>query len=272
MKPFFKLIISTCFLLLFLNANAEAVAQEVNKLLPSMAEEIANLTRVPLGEGTLIFENWLVCSVENKGNKRTAKIYYSDNHTTVCWTDDLNNTKSFFYRDSTHATTLTLIPKNKQGTELSPAMMKAMGFSKEKQEDVFYNIDKAAATSTIKDFTCRAATASFQDIEYTMWVAERKKIKRSERKMLQRGVRFWLSNQSNAALASAIMKESWIPLGFNSDGYEFQVLDWGAEGSFSVVKDDFMINVPGLDLNAVAKKYVEDLKRIEKESVPQNED
>jgi hypothetical protein len=38
-----------------------------------------------------------------------------------------------------------------------------------------------------------------------------------------------------------------------------------------------MINVPGLDLNAVAKKYVEDLKKEnekkkEEESLPQNED
>jgi cytochrome b involved in lipid metabolism len=237
-----------------------------------MAEEIANLTRVPLGEGTLVFENWLVYSVEAKGKKRTAKIYYSDNHNTFCWSDDLNNTKSFFYRDSTNATTLTLIPKNKQGTELSPAMMKAMGFTKEKGDKVIYKIEKEADTSMIKDHTCQAATTSFEDLEYTMWVADRKKIKRSEREMLGRGLRFWFSNQPRAALASANMKESWIPLGFNSDGYEFRVSDWGTEGSFSVVKDDFMINVPGLDLNAVAKKYVEDLNRKKEESLHQNED
>jgi len=272
MTHFLKFITSSCCLLFFLNGNSVTFAQEVNKLLPSMAEEIANLTRVPLGEGTLIFENWLVYSVEAKGKKRTAKIFYSDNHNAFCWTDDLNNMKSFFFRDSTDATTLTLIPKNKQGTELSPAMMRAIGFTKEKQDNVIYNLDKEAPTSTIKDFTCRAATASFKDIEYTMWVADRKKIKRSERKMLGSALRFWFSNQPGAALASASMKESWIPLGFNSDGFEFRVLDWGTEGSFSVVKDDFMINVPGLDLNAVAKKYVEDLNREKEESLPQNED
>jgi len=272
MKSYLQFIISTCFLLFFLNGNSDTFAQEVKKLLPSMAEEIANLTRVPLGEGTLIFENWLIYSVEAKGKKRTAKIYYSDNHNTFCWSDDLNNTTSFFFRDSTHATTLTLIPKNKQGTELSPAMMKALGFTKEKRDKVIYKIEKEAASSTIKDLTCRAATSSFEDIEYTMWVADRKKIKRSERDMLGRGLRFWFSNQQRAALASANMKESWIPLGFNSDGYEFRVLDWGTEGSFSVVKDDFMINVPGLDLNAVAKKYVEDLNRKKEESLPQNKD
>ena len=246
-----------------------------------MAEEIANLTRVPLGEGTLVFENWLVCSVEIKGRKRTAKIYYSDTHNAFCWSDDLNNTKSFFFRDSTNATTLTLIPKNKQGTELSPAMMKAIGFTKEKRDDVIYKVEKEAASSTIKDLTCRAATTSFEDLEYTMWVAERKNIKRSEREMLARGLRFWFSNQPRVtALSSSKLKESWIPMGFNSDGFEFRVLDWGTEGAFSVVKDDFMINVPGLDLNAVAKKYVEDLKKEkekkeeekEKEGLPQNED
>jgi hypothetical protein len=274
MKSFLQFIISTCFLLLFLNGNLNTFAQEVDKRLPSMAEEIANLTRVPLGEGTLVFENWLVYSVETKGKKRTAKIYYSDTHNAFCWSDDLNHTKSFFFRDSTNATTLTLIPKNKQGTELSPAMMKAIGFTNEKRDDVIYKFDKEAATSTIKDLTCRAATTSFEDVEYTMWVAEKTKIKRSERDMLGRGLRFLFSNQpSVTALSSSKLKESWIPLGFNSDGYEFRVIDWGTEGSFSVVKDDFMINVPGLDLNAVAKKYVEDLKKKkEEESVPQKED
>lgn len=272
MKPFLKFIISTCFLLFFLNGNSETFAQEINKLLPSMAEEIANLTRVPLGEGTLNFENWLVYSVEARGNKRTGKVYYSDNHNTFCWTDDLNNTKSFFFRDSTQATTLTLIPKNKQGTELSPAMMRAMGYTKEKQEPVIYKVEKDADESMIKDYTCHAATSSFEDLEYTMWVADKKKIKRSERKMLGRVLRFWFSNQPTSALASANIKESWIPLGFNSEGYEFRVLDWGTEGSFSVIKDDYMINVPGLDLNAVAKKYVEDLKKKKEESLPQNED
>jgi hypothetical protein len=279
MKSFLQFIISTCFLLLFLNGNINTYAQEVDKRLPSMVEEIANLTRVPLGEGTLVFEHWLVYSVETKGRKRTANIYYSDTHNAFCWSDDLSHTKSFFFRDSTNATTLTLIPKNKQGTELSPAMMKAIGFTNEKQDDVIYKVDKKAATSTIKDLTCRAATASFEDVAYTMWVADRKKIKRDEREMLGRGLRFWLSNQPRlTALSSAKLKESWIPLGFNSDGYEFRVLDWGTEGTFSVVKDDFMINVPGLDLNAVAKKYVEDLKKEkekkeeEKESLPQNED
>ena len=273
MKSNLQFIISTCFLLIFFNGNLDTFAQEVDKRLPSMAEEIANLTRVPLGEGTLVFKNWLVYSVETKGRKRTAKIYYSDTHNAYCWSDDLNHTKSFFFRDSTNATTLTLIPKNKQGTELSPAMMKAIGFTNEKRDDVIYKVNKEAATSTIKDLTCRAATTSFEDIEYTMWVADRKKIKRSEREILGRGLRFWLSNQPRiTALSSSKLKESWIPLGFNSDEYEFRVLDWGTEGSFSVVKDDYMINVPGLDLNAVAKKYVEDLNKIKEESVPQNED
>jgi len=272
MKVFLKFSISACFLLFLLNANSDTFAQDANKRPPSVADEVANLTRLPLGEGTLIFENWLVYSVNLKGKKRTAKIYYSDNHPTFCWTDDLNNTKSFFFRDSLNATTLTLIPKKKQGTELSPAMMKAMGFTKEKRDKVIYKLNKEAEYTLIKDHTCHAATSLFEDIEYTMWVADRKKIKRSERKMLGRGLRFWFSNQQSAAMSSGNMKESWIPLGFNFEGYEFRVLDWGTEGSFSVVKDDFMINVPGRDLKEVAKKYVEELNRKKEESEPQNED
>ena len=245
-----------------------------------MAEEIANLTRVPLGEGTLIFENWISFSIEAKGKKRNAKLYFSDDNTAFCWYDDLNNTKSFFFRETPNSPTLTLIPSIKQGTELSPAMMKAMGFTEENGDAVIYKIEKEAESSTIIEFTCKAATTSFEELEYTMWVADIKKIKRSERDMISRGLRFWFSNQSGTSARSAAnIEESWIPLGFNFDGYEFRVLDWGTESTFSVVKDDLMINVPGLDLNAVAKKYVEDLNKEkeskmnkEKEDETQNED
>jgi len=159
-------------------------------------------------------------------------------------------------------------------------MMKAMGFTEEDGDAVIYKIEKGADSSTIIDFTCKAATTSFEELDYTMWVVDFKKIKRANRDMLSRGLRFWFSNRpGTSALSSANIEESWIPLGFNFDGYEFRVLDWGTESTFSLVKDDLMINVPGLDLNAVAKKYVEDLNREkeskmnkEKEDEPQNED
>ena len=245
-----------------------------------MADEIANLTRLPLGEGTLLFENWILYSFEFNGSTRKAKIYYSDNNNAFCWTDDLNNTESFFFRESINSTTITLIPRIKQGTELSPALMKAMGFTKKKEDDVSYKIEKKAKTSIIKEISCRAATTSIEDVEYTLWISDYKKIKRSERDMLGRGLRFWFSNQPETTAGTfANIEESWIPLGFNSPDVEFRVLDWGTEGTFSVVKDDFMINVPGVDLNTVARKYVEDLKKekekkskIENEVVPQNED
>jgi len=280
MKSYIKLTISSCFILLFLNGNSDVFAQETNKRLPSMADEIANLTRLPLGEGTLLFENWILYSYQFNGKTRNAKIYYSDNNNAFCWSDDLNNTESFFFRESKSSTTITLIPRIKQGTELSPALMKAMGFTKEKQDDVVYNIEKKAKSSTIKEITCRAATTSIEGDEYTLWISDSKKIKRSERDMLGRGLRFWFSNQPETTAGfTANIEESWIPLGFNSPDVEFRVLDWGTEGSFSVVKDDFMINVPGIDLNTVARKYVEDLKRkkekeneIENEVIPQNED
>jgi hypothetical protein len=280
MKNYIQLLLSSLFILLFLNFNSDIYAQDAKKRLPSMAEEIANLTRVPLGEGTLIFENWISFSIEVKGKKRNAKLYYSDNNTAFCWFEDLNNTKSFFFRETPNSPTLTLIPSIKQGTELSPAMMKAMGFTEEEGDAVIYKIDKEADSSVIKEITCKAATTSFENIEYTLWVSNIKKIKRSERDMLSRGLRFWFSNRpGTSARSAANIEESWIPLGFNFESYEFRVLDWGSESTFTVVKDDLMINVPGLDLNAVAKKYVEDLNKEkeskmnkEKEDESQNED
>jgi hypothetical protein len=238
------------------------LAQEVDKRLPSMAEEIANLTRQPLGEGTLVFENWIQFTVEEKGRKRSGKLLFSDESTAFIWLEDLNNDKSYFFKSSDDATTITIVPSINQGTELSPAMMTALGYSGIDEEPVKYKMKKGAANVVINNTTCIAATTKHESVEYTMWVGGIKDFKRSDREMLRRGLGFWFKNQPGlTARSAALIEESWIPLGFNFDGYEFRVLAWGTDSELSIIQDEMMVNVLGLDLNSVAKKYVEDIEK-----------
>jgi len=39
------------------------------------------------------------------------------------------------------------------------------------------------------------------------------------------------------------------------------VLAWGTDSELSIIQDEMMVNVLGLDLNSVAKKYVEDIEK-----------
>ncbi|MDG2363577.1 MAG: hypothetical protein P8L80_05690, partial [Flavobacteriales bacterium] len=63
----------TGFLFFFLSSLAQDSTNTQNKKLTSMAEEISNLTRKPLGEGTLKFENIIMYTVEENGKSRAGK-------------------------------------------------------------------------------------------------------------------------------------------------------------------------------------------------------
>ncbi|PCJ82246.1 MAG: hypothetical protein COA49_01745 [Bacteroidetes bacterium] len=243
--------------------TTDTLAQvEETKRLPSMADEIANLTRTQLGEGTINFENWIQFTVEERGRKRSGKLFMSDETDAFVWLDNINNDKSYFFKASDDSPILTLIPSIKQGTELSPAMMVALGYSNSESTPVHYSFVKGAPTETINDIICHKASTLFDGEEYLMFVGDETDVKRSEREMLLKGLTFWLRNQPHVpALSSAVIKEAWLPLGLKYEGYEFRVLDWGKDSEFTIIQDEYMINVPGLSLHQVAKEYVKNLEQ-----------
>ena len=83
--------------------------------------------------------------------------------------------------------------------------------------------------------------------------------------MLERGIRLIFNNQTRSTfLSSAIVNDSWIPLGFNCDSYQLRIINWGTDGEFKIEQEDLMIKILGLDLNQVAKKYIDDLNKEER--------
>ena len=45
--------------------------------LAELSEEIANLTRTPMGEGDLVLKNWIQYSIEERGRNRYGRIHFS---------------------------------------------------------------------------------------------------------------------------------------------------------------------------------------------------
>ena len=233
-----------------------------SRQLPSMAEEISNLTRRPLGLGTLKFENFIMYTVEDRGKRRAGKIYYSGEHEAVVWLEDLNRDKNLFFRATLSSPIITVTPSTNQGAELSVEMMTALGYTSSTPPSIEFLIEPEHSLETIASSECKPALASINDISHVMWVADSKSFKKTERRMLQRGLGLIFKNQTRTpALTTAIVNESWIPLGFNFEGYKFRVLSWGLDGDFTLEQDEMMINILGLDLIQVAKKYIEDLEK-----------
>lgn len=231
------------------------------KRIPNLTQEIANLTRSPLGEGDVRLKLWLQYTVEESGRSRSGRVYFSEDRSTLCWIDDLARPKSFFYRESPETPIITVVPFIKQGTQLTESMMKAMGFISEDKELVRYEAEKDS-TIQILGRECHGSVYAKGEEVWTMWTCGKSEFKRDEREAVRRGVGIWASNQTTIdPIKSAIIEEGQFVLGFDKNGYQFRVLDWGLEGDFVIALDEIMVNVPGRDLNLVAKEYVEELER-----------
>lgn len=260
----------TGFLFFFLSSLAQDSTNTQNKKLPSMAEEISNLTRKPLGEGTLKFENIIMYTVEENGKSRAGKIYFSEHHEAVVWLEDLNHEENLFFRASQDSPIVSITPSINQGAEISPKMIQALGYSRNTESTEVYIIDKKNPLDTIANSECQPAIAMLDESEHTMWVAAKKSFKKPDRLMLERGIGLIFNNQTRTPfLSSAIIKASWIPLGYNCDSYKFRILNWRLDGDFKLEQGDIMIKILGLDLQQVAKQYLKDL---DKENSLQKED
>ncbi len=252
-------LLITSFLSFFLSSLAQDSTTTQNKKLPSMAEEISNLTRKPLGDGTLKFENFIMYTVEESGKSRAGKIYFSDNHEAVVWLEDLNHEKSLFFRASQDSPIITITPSINQGAEISPKMIKALGYSRNTESTKVYIIDKKSPLDTIANSECQPAIAMLDESEHIMWVASKKSFKKPDRFMLERGISLIFNNQTRTPfLSSAIIKSSWIPMGYNCDSYEFRILNWRLDGDFKLEQGDIMIKILGLK-KTIFKKRI-DLK------------
>ncbi len=259
------LLFIPCFLIFLLSSFAQDSTVTSSKFIPSMAEEIANLTRRPLGEGTLNFERFIMYTVEDHGKSRAGKIYFSNEHEAVVWLEDINRDENLFFRATPESSTITITPSIKQGSELSPELIKALGYADDIEPSETYITDKEIPVDTIANSECQAAVALLDELKHTMWVALKKSFKKADRQMLERGIRLIFNNQTRSTfLSSAIVNDSWIPLGFNCDSYQLRIINWGTDGEFKIEQKDLMIKILGLDLNQVAKKYIDDLNKEER--------
>ena len=97
--------------------------------LAKLNEEIANLTRTPLGEGDLILKDWVEFTVTERGKKRTGRMQFANNDTSFIWFDNIERSNSYFFRATNSSPINTIIPGVSQGTQLTDEMMVAMGYS-----------------------------------------------------------------------------------------------------------------------------------------------
>lgn len=235
-------------------SNSQEEKDQKRDNLAKLNEEIANLTRTPLGEGDLVLKNWIQYSIEERGRKRYGRIHFSSEDSAVVWFDDIDRPKSYFYRATHTSPIITVIPSINQGTQLTEELMTTMGYSSVGIEPVIYELKDDAVSKDIVARPCEGAVSE----NCIMWICPKSELKKAERRALKRGVELWLSTLAgHTNLKEAVIKDSWIVLGFSEEGYEFEVFDWGFEDNFVVALDNIMVNIPGRTLNQVAKEYYE---------------
>lgn len=237
-------IASLCMLSTFAQADSTSRNERLRKL----ADEIHNLTREPLGEGDLILSHWIEFSHTSKGQTKISRVHFSATDSSIAWTDDITNTRSLFFRKSSNSNIYSIIPGSNQGTTLTDDLMKALGYNNE-ASTILYTADKKAEPELITGRNCFPSV----DDSTTVWIAHKSELKKSERFVVKRGVEVWASNQTmHSQIRGLQTEDSDYALGFNYDGIEIRVIDFGVEGDFALALDKIMVNIPGKDLKTIA--------------------
>lgn len=225
-----------------------------NERLQMLANEIHNLTREPLGEGDLILDHWLDFSLTHKDQTQIGRIYFSATDSAFAWTEDITNAKSVMFRKHSNSTIYALTPGTGQGTTLTEELMTAMGYN-EIESRILYEADKKLDPELITGRECLPSV----DDSTTVWIAAKSEFKKTERFVVKRGVELWASNQTNYdQIRGFLVAENDFALGFDYDGIEFRVIDFSTEGDFVLALDKISVNIPGMDLNTLAKKQAEE--------------
>lgn len=219
-----------------------------NDRLKLLAAEVHDLTRQPLGEGDVVFNNWIELSYKKNGVVKISRVLFSDTDSSAAWVDNINDTRSYFFSKSDSPTIYTVIPEIEQGTTLSEDLMKALGYT-EIEKYIDYVPDEKAEEELITGRVCHPA----KDDSTTVWVAKKSELKKAERSIVKRGVKIWASNQTkHSQIRSYRVDEGMFALGFDYDGIEVRVIDFGSEGDFTLALDKIKVNIPGRDLKSIA--------------------
>ena len=137
----------------------------------------------------------------------------------------------------------------------------AMGFLREDLAPTHYELLDEAPEIEILGRLCTAATSEVSEENTdvtTFWVCKKGDLKKEERRMIKRAMDTWCSNQTaHNRIQSSQLQEDWNILGVSEEGFEFRILEWGEEGDFALALDQIMVNVPGRDLNQIAKEHYE---------------
>lgn len=91
-----RLILNIIFAVsLTFSYNANSLSKEASdttsttkrKRVPNLMQEIANLTRTPLGEGDLRLKLWMQYTIEERGGTRSGRVYFSEEDAAIAWID-----------------------------------------------------------------------------------------------------------------------------------------------------------------------------------------
>lgn len=249
---FLTIIAIACLCITSTSAQQDTLSR--NERLQLMAEEIHNLTREPLGEKDLILDHWVDFSLTSKGQTTIGRIYFSATDSAFAWTDDVTNKRSIMFRKHENSPIYALTTGTGQGTTISDELMEAMGYIDFSTQYV-YESDKDFEPELI---TGRKCFPSVND-STTVWIAPKSELKKSERFVVQRGVEIWASNQTkHEQIRGFAVNENFFALGFDYDVFEFRVIDFSTEGDFVLPLDQISVNIPGMDLNKLAKQQAEE--------------
>lgn len=225
-----------------------------NERLKMLADEIHNLTREPLGDGDLVLDHWIDFSLTSKRQTQIGRIYFSASDSAFAWTEDATNTKSVMFRKHLNSPIYAITPGTGYGTTLNEELMTAMGYD-ELNTFIRYESDKKLDSELI---TGRECFPSIDD-STTVWIAHKSELKKNERFVVKRGVELWASNATQYnQIRGYLVDENFFALGFDYDGKEFRVIDFGAEGDLVLALDKISVNIPGMDLNKLAKQQAEE--------------
>lgn len=233
-----------------------------------MMEELVRLTMVPLADEPMDFLGHLAFELEANGQHSVGELRWSPHHDALMWTDAFDGQGDYTVKKDSEAPLAMISMKRNEGAFMSPQMMTLAGYWTDEPPAAPrpLKVDKKSEATPFMGHSCVAYGGKQDKERVRVWVAEADALDMSSTQLKAYRMAFsgWMDSQKSPVLRNVDVPQG-LPL----------ALEWGTPGdkgalpnvmevvtlnvaaTFSLDAPQVWMQVPGRDINQVAKEMKE---------------
>ncbi|MDA0940233.1 MAG: hypothetical protein O2990_04465 [Bacteroidetes bacterium] len=233
-----------------------------------MMEELMRLTQMPLADAPLSFQGHLACNVTQGGRTTVGEIRWESEQGILMWTDQLDRQGNYTLVKGPDSPLATVSLENQEGAFMSPQMMTMAGYWSEEEPATprILKADKKLEAIEVMGHPCLAFSGKEGKDRVVVWVADVNAFEFNPDQLAAFRAAFsgWMQYRPQRVLRNVILPEG-VPLkvewGIADDSgtlpHAMELVTLNAAAQFNLDAPNLWMQVPGRDINQVAKEMKE---------------